>query len=53
LKTRFVPADFNLRTVVGLLPSVPDFDPSPNQLLEGAFAEMGVKVEVSGGPGEI
>src|SRR5215469_9430742 len=43
LKTRFVPADFNLKSVVGLLPTVPDFDPSPNQTLEGAFAEMGVK----------
>jgi bifunctional non-homologous end joining protein LigD len=46
LNTRFQPADFNIRTVPGLLKrgGVPAFDPSPNQLLEPAFAEMGVKL---------
>ena len=46
LNTRFRPADFNIRTVPGLLKreAVPVFDPRPDQLLEPAFAEMGVKV---------
>jgi bifunctional non-homologous end joining protein LigD len=46
LNTRFRPSDFNIRTVPGLLRrgGVPAFDPSPNQLLESAFAEMGVKL---------
>ena len=44
LKTRFEPGDFNLRTVVSMLPTVPDFDQSPNQLLDRAFAEMGVRL---------
>jgi bifunctional non-homologous end joining protein LigD len=46
LNTRFQPADFNIRTVPEILKreGVPEFDPSPNQLLEPAFAEMGVKL---------
>jgi len=46
LSTRFQPADFNIRTVPGLLKGggVPAFDPRPDQLLEPAFAEMGVKL---------
>jgi bifunctional non-homologous end joining protein LigD len=46
LNTRFQPSDFNIQTVPGLLKrgGVPAFDPSPNQLLEPAFAEMGVKL---------
>ena len=46
LNTRFQPSDFNIRTVPGLLKreDVPLFDPRPDQLLEPAFAEMGVKV---------
>jgi bifunctional non-homologous end joining protein LigD len=46
LNTRFQPSDFNIRTVPGILKrggGVPGFDPSPDQLLEPAFAEMGVK----------
>lgn len=44
LKTRFKPPDFNLRTVPSMLKTVPTFDPSPDQSLEEAFHEMGVKV---------
>jgi len=46
LSTRFQPIDFNIRTVPGLLKreGVPVFDPRPDQLLEPAFAEMGVKL---------
>jgi bifunctional non-homologous end joining protein LigD len=46
LDTRFQPSDFNIRTVPGLLKreGVPVFDPRPDQLLEPAFAEMGVKL---------
>ena len=46
LSTRFQPVDFNIRTVPGLLKreGVPVFDPRPDQLLEPAFAEMGVKL---------
>jgi bifunctional non-homologous end joining protein LigD len=46
LDTRFQPADFNIRTVPGLLKreGVPVSDPRPDQLLEPAFAEMGVKL---------
>jgi bifunctional non-homologous end joining protein LigD len=43
LKKRFQPLDFNIRTVIGILEKtgVPEFDPRPNQTLEGAFAELG------------
>ena len=46
LDTRFQPSDFNIRTVPGILKreGVPEFDPRPDQLLEPAFAEMGVKL---------
>ena len=46
LDTRFQPSDFNIRTVPGLLKreGIPVFDPRPDQLLEPAFAEMGVKL---------
>jgi bifunctional non-homologous end joining protein LigD len=46
LNTRFQPSDFNILTVPGLLKrgGVPAFDPRPDQLLEPAFAEMGVKL---------
>ena len=46
LNSRFQPSDFNIRTVPGLLKreGVPVFDPRPDQLLEQAFAEMGVKL---------
>jgi bifunctional non-homologous end joining protein LigD len=46
LNSHFLPPDFNIRTVPGLLKrgGVPAFDPSPDQLLEAAFAEMGVKL---------
>ena len=46
LNSRFQPSDFNIRTVPGLLKreGVPLFDPRPDQLLEPAFAEMGVKL---------
>jgi len=43
LKTRFRPPDFNLQTVPGMLKTVASFDPSPNQSLDQAFREMGVK----------
>ncbi len=43
LKKRFQPLDFNIRTVIEILEKigVPEFDPRPNQTLEGAFAELG------------
>jgi bifunctional non-homologous end joining protein LigD len=46
LSTRFQPVDFNIRTVPGILKreDAPVFDPRPDQLLEPAFAEMGVKL---------
>jgi bifunctional non-homologous end joining protein LigD len=46
LNAHFLPPDFNIRTVPGLLKreGVPVFDPRPDQLLEPAFAEMGVKL---------
>jgi len=46
LNTRFEPADFSIRTVPEILKreGVPEFDPRPDQLLEPAFAEMGVKL---------
>jgi len=46
LNSRFQPSDFNIRTVPGILKrdGVPVFDSSPDQLLEPAFAEMGVKL---------
>ncbi len=46
LNSRFQPSDFNIRTVPGILKreGVPVFDPRPDQLLEPAFAEMGVKL---------
>ena len=44
LKTRFTPPEFNLRTVPGLLKTVPPFNPTPDQSLDQAFQEMGVKV---------
>jgi bifunctional non-homologous end joining protein LigD len=46
LNTRFQPSDFNIQTVPRLLKrrGVPAFDPRPDQLLEPAFAEMGVKL---------
>jgi bifunctional non-homologous end joining protein LigD len=46
LSTRFQPSDFNIRTVPGILKrdGVPEFDPRPDQLLEPAFTEMGVKL---------
>ena len=46
LNSRFRPSDFNIRTVPGILKreGVPEFDPRPDQLLEPAFAEMGVKL---------
>jgi len=46
LNTRFQPSDFNIRTVPRLLKrgGLPAFDPRPDQLLEPAFAEMGVKL---------
>src|SRR5437016_8927935 len=46
LDTRFQPSDFNIRTVPGILKryGVPVFDPRRDQLLERAFAEMGVKL---------
>jgi len=45
LNSHFLPSDFNIRTVPGLLKrkGVPEFDIRPDQLLEPAFAEMGVK----------
>ena len=48
MNSRFQPSDFNIRTVPGILKrdGVPEFDPSPDQLLEPAFAEMGVKMGV-------
>lgn len=55
LKTKFIPSDFNLRTVPDLLKKgvVPKFDSSPDQTLESAFREMGVDLKGLGGPGEI
>ena len=46
LNSRFQPSDFNIRTVPRILKrgGVPVFDPRPDQLLEPAFAEMGVKL---------
>jgi len=46
LNFRFRPSDFNIRTVPEILKreGVPEFDPRPDQLLEPAFAEMGVKL---------
>ena len=46
LDTRFQPSEFNIRTVPEILKrdGVPVFDPRPDQLLEPAFAEMGVKL---------
>jgi len=46
LNTRFEPSDFNIRTIPGLLKrgGVPAFDLRRDQLLEPAFAEMGVKL---------
>ena len=46
LNSRFQPSDFNIRTVPGILKreGVPEFVPRPDQLLEPAFAEMGVKL---------
>jgi bifunctional non-homologous end joining protein LigD len=46
LNTRFQPGDFNIRTIPEILKreGVPEFDPSPDQSLEPAFAEMGVKL---------
>ena len=46
LNSRFEPADFSIRTVPEILKreGVPEFDPRPDQLLEPAFAEMGVKL---------
>lgn len=43
LKKRFQPGDFNIRTVTEILEKrgPPEFDPSPNQMLETAFAELG------------
>jgi len=43
LKRRIHAEDFNLRTVPALLKRVPDFDTSPDQELEHAFAELGAK----------
>ncbi len=46
LKTRFAAADFNLRTVPGILKKhgAPAFDPTANQTLDSAFKELGVKL---------
>lgn len=46
LNSHFLPLDFNIRTVPRILKrdGVPAFDPRPDQLLEPAFAEMGVKL---------
>ncbi len=46
LNSHFLPSDFNIRTVPRILKrdGVPVFDPHPDQLLEPAFAEMGVKL---------
>ena len=44
LKKEFKPLDFNLRTVPELLKGFSGFDVSPDQSLDAAFAEMGVKV---------
>ncbi len=46
LNSHFLPSDFNIRTVHRILKrdGVPVFDPHPDQLLEPAFAEMGVKL---------
>ena len=44
LKKKFKPLDFNLRTVPELLKGFSGFDVSPDQSLDAAFAEMGVKV---------
>ncbi len=43
LKKRFQPGDFNIRTVTEILEKrgPPEFDPSPNQTLKNAFAELG------------
>jgi len=43
LKRSIHAEDFNLRTVPGLLKRVPDFDTSPDQELEHAFAELGAE----------
>ena len=43
LKRTIHAEDFNLRTVPGLLKTAPDFDTSPDQELEHAFAELGAK----------
>jgi bifunctional non-homologous end joining protein LigD len=43
LKRSIRAEDFNLRTVPGLLKKVPEFDTSPDQELEHAFAELGAK----------
>ena len=46
LNTRFKPGDFNLRTVPKILEKdrAPAFDRSPNQTLDHAFEELGVKL---------
>ncbi len=43
LKRSIQAKDFNLRTVPGLLKKVPEFDTSPDQELDHAFAELGAK----------
>src|SRR6266702_5147478 len=46
LGTRFKPDEFNLRTVPGILEKggVSEFDISPDQTLDGAFRELGVRL---------
>src|SRR5207245_8273361 len=48
LNTRFQPSDFNIRTVPRILKrdGVPGFDPRPDQLLDPAFAAIGLQLEV-------
>src|SRR6266705_1671056 len=46
LRTHFEPGEFNLRTVPGILKKrgVSEFDISPDQTLDGAFRELGVRL---------